>query len=167
MQQALGTCYEDAWRFAIKQDEGELVHGSVQTIGRRVNHAWVELPTGYVFEPESGEFMTKESFYERALPEVENRYTVEEAAIMLARTRNLGPWTEEERNEFLTEKNGGNPMKTETERKSFHELIFGKGSEPPSERLGRGETLNNLLPMPPDQGPPLPRGLNLKWPGKK
>jgi len=22
-------------------------------------------------------------------------------------------------------------------------------------------------PMPPDQGPPLPRGLNIRWPGKK
>ncbi|GAI04195.1 unnamed protein product, partial [marine sediment metagenome] len=24
-----GTCYEDAWRFLIKEEEGELVHGSV------------------------------------------------------------------------------------------------------------------------------------------
>ena len=58
-------------------------------------------------------------------------------------------------------------MKTETERKSLHERIFGKGSTPPLERLGRGETLNNLLPMSPDIGPPLPRGLRLKWPWKK
>lgn len=25
----------------------------------------------------------------------------------------------------------------------------------------------SLSPMPPDQGPPLPRGLNIRWPGKK
>jgi len=28
-----GTCYEDAWRFLIREEEGELVHGSVQTRG--------------------------------------------------------------------------------------------------------------------------------------
>jgi len=58
-------------------------------------------------------------------------------------------------------------MRTEEERKSVHETIYGKGSTPPSERLGRGQTVNDLLPMPPDQGPPLPRMLALKWPWKK
>jgi hypothetical protein len=58
-------------------------------------------------------------------------------------------------------------MKTEEERKSAHEQIFGKGSTSPLERLGRGQTVNDLLPMPPEQGPPLPRGLALRWPWKK
>ncbi|GAI98859.1 unnamed protein product, partial [marine sediment metagenome] len=63
---------------------------------------------------------------------------------------------------------GGNPVpKTERERKSLHERIFGKGSTPPLERLGKGETLNDMLPMTPTDGPPLPRGLGLKWPWKK
>ena len=57
--------------------------------------------------------------------------------------------------------------KTEAQRKLFHERIFGKGSTPPLERLGKGETLNNLLPMSPDIGPPLPRMLALRWPWKK
>lgn len=57
--------------------------------------------------------------------------------------------------------------KTESERISFHERIFGKNSTPPWERLGRGQTANNLMPMPPEQGPPLPRALNLKWPWKQ
>ena len=26
---------------------------------------------------------------------------------------------------------------------------------------------SDLSPMPPEEGPPLPRGLNVKWPGKK
>jgi hypothetical protein len=96
-----GTCYEEAWRFLIKQEEGELIHGSVQTIGKRINHAWVELPTGYVWEPESGEFMKKSYFYERAEPIEEHRYTVEEAAIMLVRVGKHGPWTDEERARWL------------------------------------------------------------------
>jgi len=80
-----------------------LTHGSVQTIGKRINHAWVELPTGYVWEPESGEFMKKAYFYERAQPQVEARYTAEEAAIMAARTGNHGPWTEEEKRQILSQ----------------------------------------------------------------
>ncbi len=55
-------------------------------------------------------------------------------------------------------------MRTESERKSVHERIFGKGSTPPLERLGRGQAVNDLMPMPPDRGLPLPRFLNLKWP---
>ena len=58
-------------------------------------------------------------------------------------------------------------MRTESERKSIHERIFGQGSTPPLERMGRGQTVNDLLPMPPEQGPPLPRMLALKWPWNK
>jgi len=69
----------------------------------------------------------------------------------------------------FSNKEGGamSQPRTEEERKSFHEKIFGKGSTPPLERLKRGQTVNDMLPMPPDQGPPLPRGLLLKWPWKK
>lgn len=64
---------------------------------------------------------------------------------------------------------GGNmpAPRTETERKSFHERIFGKGSTPPLERLGRGQVVNDLMPMPPEEGPPLPRGLGVRWPWRK
>ena len=73
----IGTCYEDAWRFLIREEEGELVHGSVQTIGKRINHAWVELPS-FVWEPRSGEFIKKSDFYEMA-EELKNKdKTIEE-----------------------------------------------------------------------------------------
>jgi len=67
----------------------------------------------------------------------------------------------------VTSNEGSTSMRTEEQRKSVHESIFGKGSTPPSERLGRGQTVNDLLPMPPEQGPPLPRMLALRWPWKK
>ena len=57
--------------------------------------------------------------------------------------------------------------RTEAERKSVHEKIFGKGSTPPLERLGRGQMANDLMPMPPQSGPPLPRSWGLKWPWQK
>lgn len=99
-----GTCYEDAWRYLLKEEEGELVHGSVQTIGKRINHAWVELPTGFIWEPESEEFIKKSDFYERAEPQVQARFSVEEASVMAARTKNFGPWTEEEVVNYLKRK---------------------------------------------------------------
>jgi len=67
----------------------------------------------------------------------------------------------------ITSNGRSEAMRTEEERKSVHERTFGKGSTPPLERLGRGQTVNDLLPMPPDQGPPLPRMLALRWPWKK
>jgi len=33
--------------------------------------------------------------------------------------------------------------------------------------LEHGQTGNDLLPMPPESGPPLPRGLGIKWPRMK
>jgi len=68
--------------------------------------------------------------------------------------------------EFMREVSRMAKPKTETERVSFHEKIFGKGSTPPLERLGKGQAVNNMLPMPPDSGPPLPRFIGLKWPWK-
>jgi len=67
----------------------------------------------------------------------------------------------------VTSNEGSLAMRTEEQRKSVHEKIFGKDSTPPLERLGRGQAANDLLPMPPEQGPPLPRMLALKWPWKK
>lgn len=99
--QPMGTCYEDAWRFVIREGEGELVHGSVQTIGKRIDHAWVETETGYIWEPESGEFMKKAPFYERAEPKVEARYTATQAAILAARTNHFGPWTKEKEQKWI------------------------------------------------------------------
>lgn len=54
--------------------------------------------------------------------------------------------------------------RTEAERQAYHERVYGKGATPPGERLGRGQAVNDLLPMSPNRGLPLPRFLNLKWP---
>lgn len=158
----VGTCYPDAWRYVMRHIEGVLVHGTTISLGKRINHAWVELPDGTVWEPSSQAILPKERYYALVDPVVEHRYTADEAAHMLNVGKH-GPWTEEERQRFL----GGNPMpKTESERLSFHEIIFGKGSTPPLERLRRGQTLNDMLPMPMDSGPPLPRALGIRWPWK-
>jgi len=96
-----GTCYADAWRFLIKEGEGELIHGTVFSGGRRLGHAWIETSTGWVWEPETGRYFTRLGFRDAFAPEIESKYTAEEAAIMAARTKNLGPWSEQERRRYL------------------------------------------------------------------
>jgi len=99
-----GTCYADAWRFLIKEGEGNLVHGTVFSGGRRMGHAWVETSTGWIWEPETGRYFTLLGFRDAFAPAKEIRYTPEESAIMAARTKHLGPWTEPERQRYLKEK---------------------------------------------------------------
>jgi len=96
-----GTCYADAWRFVIREGEGELIHGTVYTGGRRIGHAWVETSTGWIWEPETGKYFTDLGFRANLAPIVESRYTAEEAAIMAARSKHFGPWTEQERQRYL------------------------------------------------------------------
>lgn len=100
--QPAGTCHSDAWRFLIKQGEGFLIHGSVQLSAEapRINHAWVELPSGWIWEPQTKSYFLIEDFHIMS-PVEEHRYTVEEAAIMAARTGNHGPWSYEERRQWL------------------------------------------------------------------
>ncbi|GAI84320.1 unnamed protein product [marine sediment metagenome] len=109
-----GTCYEDAWRFLIKQGEGELVHGTVESLGKRVGHAWVETDAGYIWEPQTQGYFTIKGFDVAANPIEEHRYTVEEASIMLTRVGKHGPWTDEERARWLSE--GKYPILRGTEK---------------------------------------------------
>jgi uncharacterized membrane protein (UPF0127 family) len=98
---ATGTCYADAWRFLIKHDEGELVHGTVYSGNRRIGHAWVKANTDFIWEPQTGRYFTNLGFRHDYAPIVNNAYTSEQAAIMVARTGHFGPWTEEERRRYL------------------------------------------------------------------
>ncbi len=101
-----GTCYQDAWRYLIKREEEVfLVHGTVQlhegtSYQRGVKHAWVELTTGWVWEPQTAGYFTLKDF-EITCPVEEVRYTKEEASIMVARTGNTGPWSAEERAQYI------------------------------------------------------------------
>lgn len=97
---ALGTCYEDAWRFQRQQEEGILVHGSVTGAdGKTVKHAWVELGTGYVYEPQTKGFIDKKVFDETFKPVREATYTLEESSIMLAQKGYHGAWADEKTSE--------------------------------------------------------------------
>ena len=98
-----GRCYELAWKHIIHMEEGTLIHGEVWSpkLGRMIGHAWVETETGYIYEPESGQYFKKDWLYQTHKAKEFQRYTPEQAAIMAARTKNFGPWTEAERKAFL------------------------------------------------------------------
>ena len=100
-----GRCYELAWRHIAREQEGTLIHGEVYSHkqGRMIPHAWVETETGFIYEPESDRYFEKDWLYRTYKMKEEHRYTVEEAAIMAARTNNLGPWTAAERQLFLAQ----------------------------------------------------------------
>ncbi|AII60191.1 hypothetical protein X793_03700 [Dehalococcoides mccartyi CG4] len=120
-----GTCYADAWRFLINKGEGKLVHGTVYSGDRRIGHAWVE--TGYdsIWEPQTGNHMTKLAYRYEASPIEEHRYTPEEASIMVERTRHFGPWTDEDRSRYLGDKSTAviHERKQRTERRDGLDLL--------------------------------------------
>jgi len=98
---AAGTCYPDAWRWLMKEESGTLVHGTVISLGKRIGHAWIETDAGFIWEPLTGDFFRYNAWQAAAEPIEEHRYTVEEAAIMVARMGHHGPWTAEERTEHI------------------------------------------------------------------
>lgn len=91
---AAGMCYQDAWRFLKREGEGTLIHGRVFAgyPQRWMDHAWVELPSGLIYEPTNEEYMDRKEFYDKFKAEVIDRYTLEEAAIQALRSGNFGPW---------------------------------------------------------------------------
>ncbi len=93
-----GTCYHDAWQYVMRHVEAQpvLVHCTVHTLSGQINHAWVELPDGTVWDTASKVKMPIEKYYSLVDPIVEDRYTVDEAATML-NVGYHGPWTAEER----------------------------------------------------------------------
>jgi hypothetical protein len=106
-----GDCYESSFRSAEeleligqvspeKVDPAaiEIVHGWVTpTIGpdtgRRIHHAWVELP-GKVFETSNSQLIpfTQDEFYDIYSVEVTRRYQLDEARNLLSESRVFKRW---------------------------------------------------------------------------
>lgn len=126
-QEVKGTCYEDAWRFLIKQEEGELVHGTVESLGKRIGHAWVELDTGFIYEPQTARFFEPDVFKRAFSPVEDARYTVEEAAIMIARIGRHGPWIDEERAKWLPKHHSSPEIKTYYHESPYADKILKEG----------------------------------------
>ena len=88
-------CYRGACKFLMDNDlegEGLVVHGRVfaGTPKRWINHAWAELPN-HVYDPHMGIVGIIE-YQDKVTPEVDNKYTLEEALIKVTRNKHWGPW---------------------------------------------------------------------------
>jgi hypothetical protein len=106
MQPQTGTCYQDAFRYLKEHEDAILVHGTAQHITRegigRTGHAWVELPDGTIWEPETNMIITREQF-EVSKPEVIKRYNFTAAAIEILKHSHYGPWHEEKMPQTVAE----------------------------------------------------------------
>jgi len=92
-----GTCYHDVYKFIMDQSDSIAVHGSVYspTFDRHIDHAWIETDTGYIWEPQTNKFYTKEeiSLYQ---PIEHHRYTFDQVLAECVRTEHSGPWKPEQ-----------------------------------------------------------------------
>jgi hypothetical protein len=95
----LGRCFQKAVQYLFRVDEDAkegafLVHGTCRGQHGRVDHAWVELPGGIVFDGVLQRFYRWED-YERELAAVAGcRYSAKEAARLLLSHNHNGPWEE-------------------------------------------------------------------------
>ena len=84
----------------MQHPEAVLVHGTAISLGKRIHHAWVELPNGTVWESSTQTIFLVERYYELLDPIAEDRYTADEAAHMLSVGKH-GPWSAEDRMKYI------------------------------------------------------------------
>lgn len=99
-QRRNGKCYEISG-FALASGEvvdrySMLVHGSVHylTDDKRVDHAWLKLPNGRIWEPISAKEMSETEFELAYSPRVREQYTQYDVIECVREFGHWGPWDE-------------------------------------------------------------------------
>lgn len=92
----LGRCYELAGRHvAFSSDDEVLVHGTIQGGGNpRIGHAWVELPSGKIYDPVLDQEFDPEVHKSFFSAQEEERFTQDEVQRMISDHGHWGPWDE-------------------------------------------------------------------------
>ena len=92
----LGRCYELAGR-EVPGSGGTLVHGSIHhvLVNNRIDHAWIELADGSVWEPISQDVYPPSAFAALFRPTVAGRYSRSEVWSITLETGHWGPWDDE------------------------------------------------------------------------
>lgn len=89
-------CFNNARKLASQTEGSVVVHGKVLgASGKMIDHAWVEVGDR-VIDPTAGVDTTRADYYDAVKAEPEAKYTPEQANINMVRSRNHGPWTDEE-----------------------------------------------------------------------
>ena len=95
LESRLGRCYELSGGFVSGDTSGTatLVHGSIQGFDNpRINHAWVELSDGQVYDAVLQKKFPKMIHDALFNPEIHHRYDHEQVLIMMLRFKHWGPW---------------------------------------------------------------------------
>jgi hypothetical protein len=94
--QAETQCYQLAWQFINDEKQGELVHGRIiaGSPPQWLNRAWIELPTGKIYEPLNDIYLEKDVFYRETKATPIKRYSPTQARALALKSRCYGPWEE-------------------------------------------------------------------------
>jgi len=95
-----GRCYELACNVMLDEPGAKrftLVHGNIFNVWGRIDHAWIEVGNGLIYDPTHNRYETAAEFMIRNRAEVHARYSQREADRLVSVTGNVGPWTDIER----------------------------------------------------------------------
>jgi hypothetical protein len=90
-----GRCYEMAITYLANHlDEPalRLVHGTLHIVGVPYPHAWIDMPSGRVFDPVAQVFYDRDAYYRVLEAEDERVYTPQEAGQLALTMKHAGPW---------------------------------------------------------------------------
>jgi len=92
-----GNCYELSARFILSNPNWSLVHATLYPRAgpfqdRPFDHAFCELNDMIVYDPVFDKFYTRDVYYKFARVTLPKVYTQTDAAKMMVRTKNFGPW---------------------------------------------------------------------------
>lgn len=88
-----GYCYVLAMRYTYEHPIRALIHGTIHGPHMpRIDHAWVELPDGSVWEPITNSTFDQQDFRILFGAREERRYNDTEAARAMLRSNHFGPW---------------------------------------------------------------------------
>lgn len=97
VQARLALCYMMAGHALVlgtAPQGSKLVHGTIHHVlaGRSIEHAWLELPDGSVWEPTQGKTWSPLEWGAIFRPRDTTSYTRVEASAKMLETGNYGPW---------------------------------------------------------------------------
>lgn len=98
IDERLGNCYQIAGyalTIGTAPQGTKLIHGSMHhvRVERRINHAWLELPSCMIWEPISGAYWTPMAWSMFVRPRVNAVYDYDDARKMILTHMHWGPWS--------------------------------------------------------------------------
>lgn len=97
-----GDCYRRAAKYVLEHEDGaRLVHGTIwhrygPNAGKVIQHAWVDLRDGKVFDGVVQKFFQKESYYRFARAKEKQSFSRNETIKLIIASPTWGPWAKKD-----------------------------------------------------------------------